>query len=94
MANRAVLVHVIEHDIVLTLDIILQHKQLGKWSDCNIEQALFGIATGRQYSGLGLANLIWDKPRGACKKQTPFVLSGPSVLDRQKKVKGRSLPIF
>ena len=28
-----VLTHVIEHDIVLTLDIIFQHAQTGKWSD-------------------------------------------------------------
>ena len=28
-----VLIHVIEHDIVLTQDIIFQHKKIGKWSD-------------------------------------------------------------
>ena len=33
MGHDNVLIHVIEHDIVLTLDIIFQHKQLGKWSD-------------------------------------------------------------
>jgi len=28
-----VLIHVIEHDIVLTLDIIFEHNRTGKWSD-------------------------------------------------------------
>jgi hypothetical protein len=28
-----VLIHVIEHDIVLTLDILFQHSRIGKWSD-------------------------------------------------------------
>ncbi len=37
-----VLIHVIEHDIVATLDIIYEHAKSGKWSDvlnANIEQA-------------------------------------------------------
>lgn len=33
MGHDNVLIHVIEHDIVLTLDIIFQHKNIGKWSD-------------------------------------------------------------
>jgi hypothetical protein len=33
MGHDNVLIHVIEHDIVLTLDIIFQHKEIGKWSD-------------------------------------------------------------
>lgn len=33
MGHDNVLIHVIEHDIVLTLDIIFQHSQTGKWSD-------------------------------------------------------------
>lgn len=33
MGHDNVLIHVIEHDIVLTLDIIFQHAQTGKWSD-------------------------------------------------------------
>lgn len=33
MGHDNVLIHVIEHDIVLTLDIIFQHKHIGKWSD-------------------------------------------------------------
>ncbi len=28
-----VLIHVIEHDIVATLDILYEHKKTGKWSD-------------------------------------------------------------
>ena len=28
-----VLIHVIEHDMVLTLDILFQHTLTGKWSD-------------------------------------------------------------
>lgn len=31
--HENVLIYVIEHDIVLTLDIIFQHAQTGKWSD-------------------------------------------------------------
>ena len=33
MGHDNVLIHVIEHDIVLTLDIIFQHNQTGKYSD-------------------------------------------------------------
>lgn len=33
MGNDNVLIHVIEHDIVLTLDIMFQHTRTGKWSD-------------------------------------------------------------
>ena len=33
MGHHNVLVHVIEHDIVATLDIIYEHKKTGKWSD-------------------------------------------------------------
>jgi len=33
MGHRNVLIHVIEHDIVATLDIIYEHKKTGKWSD-------------------------------------------------------------
>jgi len=33
MGHDNVLIHVIEHDIVLTLDIIFQYSQKGKWSD-------------------------------------------------------------
>ena len=33
MGHDNVLIHVIEHDITLTLDIIFQHNQTGKWSD-------------------------------------------------------------
>lgn len=33
MGHDNVLIHVIEHDIVLTLDIIFQHSRTGKWSD-------------------------------------------------------------
>jgi hypothetical protein len=33
MGHDNVLIHVIEHDIVLTLDIIFQHSRIGKWSD-------------------------------------------------------------
>ena len=33
MGHDNVLIHVIEHDIVLTLDIIFQHSRNGKWSD-------------------------------------------------------------
>ena len=33
MGHDNVLIHVIEHDIVLTLDIIFQHTRTGKWSD-------------------------------------------------------------
>ena len=33
MGHDNVLIHVIEHDIVLTLDIIFKHTQTGKWSD-------------------------------------------------------------
>jgi hypothetical protein len=28
-----VLIHVIEHDIVATLDILREHEKTGKWSD-------------------------------------------------------------
>jgi len=33
MGHDNVLIHVIEHDIVATLDIIHEHKKTGKWSD-------------------------------------------------------------
>jgi len=33
MGHDNVLIHVIEHDIALTLDIIFQYNQTGKWSD-------------------------------------------------------------
>ena len=33
MGHHNVLIHVIEHDIVATLDIISEHKNTGKWSD-------------------------------------------------------------
>ncbi|MBW2652879.1 MAG: hypothetical protein JRC57_07355 [Deltaproteobacteria bacterium] len=33
MGHHNVLIHVIEHDIVATLDIIYEHKKTGKWSD-------------------------------------------------------------
>jgi hypothetical protein len=33
MGHQNVLIHVIEHDIVATLDIIYEHKKTGKWSD-------------------------------------------------------------
>jgi len=33
MGHDNVLIHVIEHDIVLTLDIIFQHTRTGKWSN-------------------------------------------------------------
>jgi len=33
MGHDNVLIHVIEHDIVLTLDIMFQYTQTGKWSD-------------------------------------------------------------
>ena len=33
MGHQNVLIHVIEHDIVATLDIIYEHKKSGKWSD-------------------------------------------------------------
>jgi hypothetical protein len=33
MGHNNVLIHVIEHDIVATLDIIYEHKKTGKWSD-------------------------------------------------------------
>lgn len=33
MGHDNVLIHVIEHDIVATLDIIFEHKKTGKWSD-------------------------------------------------------------
>lgn len=33
MGHDNVLIHVIEHDIVLTLDIMFQHARTGKWSD-------------------------------------------------------------
>ncbi len=33
MGHDNVLIHVIEHDIVLTLDIIFEHIRTGKWSD-------------------------------------------------------------
>jgi hypothetical protein len=32
MVSR-LLIHVIEHDIVATLDILYEHKKTGKWSD-------------------------------------------------------------
>jgi hypothetical protein len=33
MGRDNVLIHVIEHDIVATLDIIFEHAKTGKWSD-------------------------------------------------------------
>jgi len=33
MGHGNVLIHVIEHDIVATLDILYEHKKTGKWSD-------------------------------------------------------------
>ena len=33
MGHANVLIHVIEHDIVATLDILYKHKKTGKWSD-------------------------------------------------------------
>jgi hypothetical protein len=33
MGHNNVVIHVIEHDIVATLDILYQHKKTGKWSD-------------------------------------------------------------
>jgi len=33
MGHDNVLIHVIEHDIVATLDILHEHKKTGKWSD-------------------------------------------------------------
>ncbi len=33
MGHDNVLIHVIEHDMVATLDIIYEHKKTGKWSD-------------------------------------------------------------
>jgi len=33
MGHDNVLIHVIEHDIVLTLDVLFQHARSGKWSD-------------------------------------------------------------
>ena len=33
MGHDNVLIHVIEHDIVTTLDIIYEHAKTGKWSD-------------------------------------------------------------
>jgi len=33
MGHDNVLIHVIEHDIVATLDILYEHKKTGKWSD-------------------------------------------------------------
>jgi hypothetical protein len=33
MGHSNVLIHVIEHDIVATLDIIREHEKTGKWSD-------------------------------------------------------------
>jgi hypothetical protein len=33
MGHNNVLIHVIEHDIVATLDILYEHKKTGKWSD-------------------------------------------------------------
>ena len=33
MGHHNVLIHVIEHDIVATMDIIYEHKKTGKWSD-------------------------------------------------------------
>jgi len=33
MGHNNVLIHVIEHDIVATFDIIYEHKKTGKWSD-------------------------------------------------------------
>ena len=33
MAQDNVLIHVIEHDIVATLDILREHEKTEKWSD-------------------------------------------------------------
>lgn len=33
MGHDNVLIHVIEHDIVATLDILREHEKTGKWSD-------------------------------------------------------------
>jgi hypothetical protein len=33
MGHDNVLIHVIEHDIVATLDTLYEHKKTGKWSD-------------------------------------------------------------
>jgi len=33
MGHDNVLIHVIEHDMVATLDILYEHKKTGKWSD-------------------------------------------------------------
>jgi len=33
MGHVNILIHVIEHDIAATLDIIFEHKKTGKWSD-------------------------------------------------------------
>ena len=33
MGNSNVLIHVIEHDIVATLDTLREHEKTGKWSD-------------------------------------------------------------
>ncbi len=33
MGHDNVLIHVIEHDIVATLDILYEHLKTGKWSD-------------------------------------------------------------
>ena len=33
MGHNNVLIHVIEHDIVATLDILYEHSKTGKWSD-------------------------------------------------------------
>ena len=33
MGHDNVLIHVIEHDIVATIDIIHEHAKTGKWSD-------------------------------------------------------------
>jgi len=33
MGHDNVLIHVIEHDIVATLDILYEHSKTGKWSD-------------------------------------------------------------
>jgi hypothetical protein len=33
MGHNNVLIHVVEHDIVATLDILYEHKKTGKWSD-------------------------------------------------------------
>ena len=33
MGHDNVLIHVIEHDIVATMDILYEHSKTGKWSD-------------------------------------------------------------